>query len=149
MSFKVRCFCLYFFVLFYRIMIFATRNSIIRIILYLLIIDNIFWIQFHNVLILYFDRLYIRISDICLCIYLSWNRWVINTSLIFVTNRFSSFGRRFDEELRLISATNYSRALFYFSKMLYFVYFYPDHQNIKYKYKMFYSIQFDYDLMLR
>jgi hypothetical protein len=131
-------FCLYFF-LFYRIMIFATLNSIIRIILYLLIIDNILWIQFHNVLILYFDRLYIRISgfiriaDVCLCIYLSWNRWVINTSLIFVTNRFSSFGRRFDEELRLISATNYSRALFDFSKMLYFVYFYPDHQNIKYK----------------
>jgi hypothetical protein len=50
-------------------------------------------------------------SGLCLFVYLptclslstAWNRWVFNTSLIFVTNRFSSFGRRFDEELRLIN----------------------------------------------
>jgi hypothetical protein len=34
-----------------------------------------------------------------------FNRWAVNTSLIFVTNRWSSFGRRFDEELRHIETT--------------------------------------------
>jgi hypothetical protein len=60
---------------------------------------------------------FIKAAYICLftCLVdVFWNRWVFNTSLIFVTNRFYSFGRRFDEELRLISATNLSRALFIF-----------------------------------